>query len=409
MASSDPWVGKIEGKDFVRCQVCGLKATTLATHLRKHGLKAPEYRAQFPGARIRSEATEAKRKEAIKQAHAQRPTKGAKKLVVCPECEAEHEVSRFDRKDSLCPGCRVQREAYRWEGFEEGEDFVTCVKCGYRAENLTSHVQNAHPDLTGRYPGTIMAQNCAARDKTALKGKPLSPKTREKMSRNAGRWNKGLTKKTDERVVRCADRPEGFESWAKGGTKETSEAIKRRGQALSKTRATRHWTNKTEVILTRDQLLKFRLKNGKVSVGKAMAALGHAFVTIRRECRRHKLPRSHTNVAEHFVMETISRLLDGAEYTSEWSSMYFVNPETGRRFRFDGYFPDQDLLVEFHGRQHWEPVKFYENNGVAFEALQRRDRLKETLVEAHSSLTLLVIREDEPWQDEQHLWVRLSG
>ncbi len=229
------------------------------------------------------------------------------------------------------------------------------------------------------------------------------------MSRNAGRWNKGLTKDTDARLARAAQNMVGRKAWRKGLTKDDHPGVLAASVKMRAIRAKRHWTNKTEVRLTREQLLQFRLKNGKVSVGKAMAALGHSFPIVRRECRRHDLPRSHTNVAEHFVMETISRLLDGAKYTSEWSSSYFVNPETGRRFRFDGHFPDQDLLVEFHGRQHWEPVKFYESNGTAFEALQRRDKLKAALVEAHPKLTLLTIREDEPWQDEQHLWTRLPG
>jgi transcription elongation factor Elf1 len=405
MASSNLGV---EGEDFVRCRVCGFETSTLATHLRKHGLKADEYRHRYPGARIRSKAVEAKRRAAIKKAHERRPTRGAQKVVECPECGDPHQVSRFDRKAVLCPLCAAERAESVWEGKEEGLDYVVCDVCGYRAENLTSHIQNHHPELAGRYPGQVIAERSAVRDKSALKGRPLSAKTRAKMSRNAGRWNKGLTKETDERVARSARNMEGRRAWSEGLTKEIDPRLRGMAENLSRTRQRTHWTNGTEVRLTKAQLLQFRLKNGKVSVGKAMAALGHAFVTIRRECRRHGLPIAHTNVAEHFVVETISRILGGAKYVSEWSSVRFINPATGRRLRYDAYFPGHHFLVEFHGRQHWEPVGFYEGKGELFEQLQARDQLKIQLARA-ASHPLLIVREDEPWQDADHLEARLRG
>ena len=396
---------RVEGEDFVRCRVCGFETTTLATHLRKHGLKADEYRQRYPGARIRSKAVEAKRRAAIRQAHERKPSKGAQKVVECPECGTPHQVSRFDRKAVLCPLCAAERAEAVWEGKEEGPDYVVCEVCGCRAENLTSHIQNHHPALVGCYPGQVVAERSAVRDKTALKGRPLSAKARAKMSRNAGRWNKGLTKETDERVARAAQNMVGRRAWSEGSTQESDPRLQATARAVSRTRQRKHWDS-NRVTLTKSQLLQFRLKNGKVSVGKAMAALGHAFVTIRRECRRHELPIAHTNVAEHFVVETISRILDGAEYVSEWSSVRFVNPATGRRFRYDAYFPGYHFLVEFHGRQHWEPVGFYEGKGELFAQLQARDLIKMRMAHA-ASTPLIVVREDEPWQDADHLRDRL--
>lgn len=172
-------------------------------------------------------------------------------------------------------------------------------------------------------------------------------------------------------------------------------------------RATRHWTNGTEVTLTPDQLLPFACKNGKISVGRAVAALGHAFVTIRRECEKHGLPISHTAVSQAICLETLSQVLGGAAYEMEWSPRRFTNPATGHRFRFDGYFPSHNLVVEFHGYQHWTFPSVFIQKREIFDALVERDRIKAKLIEESGDLHYLELREDEPYADPVYLRERL--
>lgn len=94
--------------------------------------------------------------------------------VECDDCGAQIFVSKFasDKNGYLCAICEVLQdlveEELLWEGLEEPEDFVRCRKCGIRGQNLTSHVQKAHPELIGRYstvyPGAlIMALGCPNR------------------------------------------------------------------------------------------------------------------------------------------------------------------------------------------------------------------------------------------------------
>jgi hypothetical protein len=196
--------------------------------------------------------------------------------------------------------------------------------------------------------------------------------------------------------------------WCKGATKETDYRLQATAEGVSKTRAVRRWTNGTEVVLTRDQLLPFARKNGKISVGKAIAALGHAFVIIQRECARHGLKVSRTAVSQAICLETLSQVLGGAPYETEWNDGTFINPKTGGRFRFDGFFPAQKLLVEFQGAQHYDPsAKWFFEGGATYEEYIERDRQKALQVEADGRFKLFLVRENEPYTDLGYLRGRL--
>jgi hypothetical protein len=276
-----------------------------------------------------------------------------------------------------------------------------------------SHIRNVHPEMEGKYqdafPGMLMtALGSGIRDKSALQGRTLSAETRALMSQNAGRWNAGLTKGVDPRVAAGAAKMAERPAWNAGLTKTTDARLQATASAVVQTRAHKHWNSGNEVTLTPEQLLPFALKNGKISVGRAIAALGHAFVTIRRECHKHGLEISHTTISQAICMETISQVLGGAPYEMEWNDGTFINPVTGGRFRFDGFFPEQKLLVEFHGYQHWDPnaVWFFEG-GESFEDLAARDAEKIRQVTEDGRYHILVVREDEPYTDPDYLRQRL--
>lgn len=97
----------------------------------------------------------------------------------------------------------------------------------------------------------------------------------------------------------------------------------------------------------------------------------------------------------------------GAPYEQEWSPRRFTNPATGHRFRFDGYFPSHNLVVEFHGYQHYVFPSVYIKDEALYFALQERDRLKENLIQADPTLRYFLIREDEPYADPEYLRGRL--
>jgi predicted transcriptional regulator len=453
------WKDKTEGVDFVRCRECGFRSKSLARHLKSaHGFTADEYREKHGAdAPTRCNSTEAKRRAGIKAAHSRTDRKGQTKTVACTGCGVDTEIALFaSASTAVCGACRDSV----WEGKSEPEDFVTCLDCGHRAENLTSHVTNAHPDYRDRHPdAVIVALRSAVRDKEALRGRTLSSEVRAKMSANAGRWNKGLTKETHPSLRSASEKMRTKVPWSKGLTAMTDERLQqtvaklkayyasnpvgcRNGlkadltledfqpflddegcvdrraiveatglswrtiftymQSLDLETSDKYIRERSEdqiIRLDREVLEQWALGNGKISVARVMRDTGHSFSVVKRECARHGLETFTRNGEQTLVLDAISEALGGKPYQMEWESMRFTNPATGRRFKFDGYFPDVGLVVEYHGHQHYifpNAWHYKPEHKEAWHAMLERDRIKKEMVEASSDLTYLEVRFDDP-------------
>jgi len=168
---------------------------------------------------------------------------------------------------------------------------------------------------------------------------------------------------------------------------------------------------KRRVVLTPEDFVSFKLKNGKISLARATAGLDCCYTIVKRECRRLGLSTAHGCVSQGVCLETVSEALGGLPYKEEWVADRFRNPKTGWRFRFDGYFPDVGLVVEFMGHQHWTfPNAFMdEGHEEVYLAMRERDRIKREMIEGAEGLVYLEIREDEPFEDVMYLRGRLVG
>lgn len=465
--------GKAEGVDFVRCLECGHRADSLARHLKsEHGVTADQYRVKHGlDTLIRASAVKDKMADAARSRQGGHG-KGGLKEVVCPACGAHREASKFlvpGTHDLRCDACKAQEEATKWTGLSEPEDYVSCLECSYRAENLTSHTQNAHPGYRDRHPDALMvALGSSIRNKECLKGKTLSSETRQLMSENAGRWNKGMTKVTHPSLASISEQMLGRPSWNKGLTAENHLSVARTSVKLRMYEGgLRPWDNGLAADLTladfqpfldadgrvdhravleatgiswvtvrkyivdlglaqtrkyiedaaddrtirleKGLLEQFLLKNGKVSIGKAMSVTGHHYPVIKRECDRHGLPTFHRRIRQTLCMDAVSAALGGVPYEMEWRSRSFMSAKNAF-YRFDGYFESLGLIVEFHGHQHYTfPNAFMVDESYLpeYEALRERDRIKRALIEAAPGLTYFEVLEDEPYLDVMYLRGRL--
>lgn len=453
------WCDKTEGADFVRCRECGFRSASLARHLGSaHGFSADEYRSKHGSdAPVRCTHTESNRREGIKAAHARTDRAGQFKTVPCTGCGNDTEVSLFaSASTATCGVCREKA----WAGKTEPQDFVTCLDCRYRAENLTSHLLNAHPDYRERHPDALVVALCSAvRDKTALQGRTLPAEVRARMSANAGRWNEGLTKADHPSLMAAAEKMQGRASWSRGLTASTDERLQRTVEKLkayyvsnpvgcrnglkadltladfqpfldaegcvdrrlmqeatglswntlysymqsldleTSFKYVRERAEEQTIRLDREVLEQFALGNGKISVARVMRDTGHSFSVVKRECARHGLTTFTRNGEQTLVLDAISEALGGKPYHMEWRDVRFVNPVTGHRFKFDGYFPDVNLVVEYHGHQHYLfPNAFHHKpeHKAAWHAMLERDRVKRELVEAAGGFVYLEVRFDDP-------------
>jgi hypothetical protein len=285
------------------------------------------------------------------------------------------------------------------------------------------------------------------------------------MSENAGRWNKGLTKKIDSRVAQSAEKMLGRPAWSKGLTKEDNPSLQSTSEKLQQyVGEDRPWSNGLKAELTYADFAPFLesdgvdrarmaevldyceetitaymeklslplskkyireradeatirlekttlethvLKNGKIQVGCVMRETGHDRKVILRECNRHGLISYTRSILQGRCLTAVSQVLGNVDHQCEWKAWRFTNPKSGHRFRFDGYFPTHNLIVEFHGHQHYEFPSVYIKTQEDYFDLQERDRIKENLVRA-DGIHYLVIREDEPFDDESYLRERLE-
>lgn len=407
--------GKAEGQDFVVCLECGHRAETLARHLKAaHGITANDYRAKHGDVPIRCDKTTTARREAITAGRAS-PAYAGTKAVACPSCGQAWQAPKHlgSLHDHRCLPCK-QRENLEatevlWAGKTEFDDYVVCLDCGYKADNLNSHIMSAHPTYRNQYPDApVVALRSALRDKRALKGLRRSADFKRRVSEAK---TLGLTLQdfsvflepdgtVDHRTMSeiLGYAPLTLKRYMDQlGLVPTHKYIDKRG------------FDKRMTIPAED-LLKYALGNGKISVAAATTGLGYSAPTIKKECLRLGLPWAHGNVLQKSCLEAVSKALGGAAYQEEWRSDRFRNPLTGHRFRFDGYFPSLGLVVEFHGHQHFTfPNAFLrgEESRAVWEAMRERDRIKQALIEAAPDLTYFMVREDEPYTDPDYLRQRL--
>jgi hypothetical protein len=291
----------------------------------------------------------------------------------------------------------------------EPQDYVTCLECWYRAESLVSHLQHEHPGYRERHPEAIVVSlGSALREKTAIRGVPRSPEFGERI-RQAKLI--GFTLEdfkpylepdgtVDHRrmlaAVGCAwPTLKGYMDAL--GLKPTPKYIE---QAVARRR----------VFLTVEDLKPYKLGNGKVSPASAMRGLKLSFPIVKRECLRLGLPSFHRRIRQTLCLDAVQEALGGLVYISEWKSARFVNPNSGHRFRFDGFFEEAYLIVEFQGHQHYLfPNAFLTNESYRSEwdALRERDRIKREMVLSTPGLHYMEVLEDEPFTDVAYLRGRL--
>lgn len=462
------WEGKVEGVDYVKCLECGHRSHSLARHIKSaHGITGDQYRAKHgEHVLILSISAAKSRNKAIKVAR-QSSAYGGEKEVLCVDCGKPYLVHKLAQA-TKCSTCKDIESNKRWVGKKENEDYVVCLDCGYKAENLTSHIMSEHPTYRERYPNAlVVALNSSMRDKTHLIGQKRSLETRQKMSENAGRWNKGLTKEDHPSIKAISISRMGCVSWNKGLTKEDDERLQKTSENLKQWYQDndRHWesplkknfvvtdfvpflekdgsvdhvrameglgvcfptlkkyttelgldfTNKYMEARFKRQVISlpkstfdpFLTNTGRVHTHRAKKVLGYSWKVLRREMKKHGLEHHRALIKQSLCLDAVSEALGGADYLEEWQHKNFTNPETGYRYRYDGYFKELGLVVEFHGHQHYEFPNAFHKTEEKYKAMVERDKQKQAYIDNTSHLVYFCVRADEPYDDVAYLKGRL--
>lgn len=416
--SRNPFEHLTEGVDYVRCRICGMTAVALGQHLVvKHQINAVQYRERF-GTDAPTQSAKTLAKASVSRKGLQNPSKGQTKSVPCGTCKEPFEIPLVvsTRVPRDCPSCKrkmaddaAAAKQQSWEEKSEPADYVTCRVCGYKSASLASHIQWNHPELSARYnivfPGARVASDAVGKAiQNGATGLPRSDAWKQKMS---------IIFRTRFTVKDFAPymEPDGTldHHAASKGLDVSLPIIRRCAEELGVPRTTRHSLGRADykkIILDTSDLEPFKLKNGKIAVGRAAKLLGYNHLTILKNCVRLRLPVAHRAISQELFLEMVSQALGGAEYTQEWNPPGFINQKTGGRFRFDGYFQSYNLLAEFHGLAHYTFPNPYHRTLDDYQRSQERDQAKQRM--ALGIYPLLVVRQDQPWDDVVYLRGRLA-
>lgn len=98
--------------------------------------------------------------------------------------------------------------------------------------------------------------------------------------------------------------------------------------------------------------------------------------------RGNGCPNCNTSKGE----EQIKRLLESRNIAFIQQHT-FPNLKDRRRLKCDFYLPDQNLVIEYHGRQHYEVVHSF-GSAKALAENQRRDKIKKDYLQQNNIVLL---------------------
>lgn len=140
--------------------------------------------------------------------------------------------------------------------------------------------------------------------------------------------------------------------------------------------------------LTEQSLNPYLDDDGHLIVAAAAKGLEVSQSTIREYAKSFGIQTRNRLAAQKMALDAVSEILL-EKYEWEWFSSDLRNPETGALLFFDGYFPRHNLLVEYHGPQHFQFVPKWHRTSEEFARQQARDDLKARF--AHEAGKRLVV------------------
>lgn len=152
----------IEGRDYVKCELCGECMKQLQNHILKtHGITVARYRELFPEAKISSDASTQAKAEANrkKYRHVENHHYQKRFVYLLPDGTYASKSDKYKRAwgvDEVNPEHIVNTQDVGYipttemHGVE-GEDYVVCRICGEKKGSLTQHLRKKHGMTVDEY------------------------------------------------------------------------------------------------------------------------------------------------------------------------------------------------------------------------------------------------------------------
>lgn len=108
-------------------------------------------------------------------------------------------------------------------------------------------------------------------------------------------------------------------------------------------------------------------------------------------------------ITEKTVINMFDSILNSVAETQK--TFEWMLSAKGFPLRCDGYYKDYNLIIEFDGKQHFEPIEFF-GGQENFERVLQNDRIKDRLIK-EKGMTIIRIAYNEPYWDKEFLKSRL--
>lgn len=104
-----------------------------------------------------------------------------------------------------------------------------------------------------------------------------------------------------------------------------------------------------------------------------------------------------SNKSEKLVLSIVSKLI-GENYIPQ-AKFNWLKSEKGYPLMCDGYFPEHKLIIEFDGKQHYEPIEQF-GGEEGFERTLRNDKVKNELIPANGLKLVRISCYDQYWSED---------
>lgn len=375
---------------------------------------------------------------------------------------AKHQVSLKDTSHSLYDWealwgiYRAEVEATKrvimadhCKDLQEPVDFVTCRECGKQGLNLGGHIQHAHGltaeqyhaqhgqdvwlccfrsteateiAIAKKYPAgrshkivEITCPDCGVtRDGTLMLAKVGTHlqcdqcATLEAAAKDNARWE-GKSEPADFLTCRVCGTFRGENLSAHIAYKHPEVSgryvdIYGNAPLMTDRAAESHGVPVFDIAPA--DLEPFMDEKGRVEVSRAAKHFGCCHWTVLIRCREQNIPTRNSLAFQKWVLDCVSKELGNSGYVWEWTHADIRGRGLKKPLRFDGYFAGHNLLVEAHGRQHFEFNRFWHKTQEEFERRMDTDIQKRQRANA-LGFKVLEIRYDEPFTNPAYLAGRL--
>jgi hypothetical protein len=95
----------------------------------------------------------------------------------------------------------------------------------------------------------------------------------------------------------------------------------------------------------------------------------HSSPSMKQGCPYCNISKGEDEIEKYLIKNNI-------EYISQYTFIDCINPKTSKKLPFDFYLPNNNILIEYQGEQHYKKTGYFERKAGGLKGLQYRDSIK---------------------------------